>query len=293
MPGALCNNVKEQNHAGIVGSSTDGRESDSEPSNIESKGNMGIEVSSTSSETGLSSGSDLTDAVADHDRTEKGDKLMECNILQTSSLDFHEAAHGNICEGNSTVQQEVPVSTKYSFEMLVHDKTDNHKYDCDVADWMVYWDSYYLRNYFYNIRTETSTWYPPKGMEHLAICDISYELNETVPELTEMDASPAINAPDFCILQNKIESFKESMNNYVLLGQANDELSEGVGLTACNSVSATSVPVTLRRNIEDLDELSESDGTCKDGSKEWLLSDKENIVRYLIFNFPLFPVEFH
>ncbi|PON94201.1 RNA cap guanine-N2 methyltransferase [Trema orientale] len=278
LPGVFCSTVEEQNHAGILGfSCTDGQDFDFEHSNIERKGNTRIGVTSTDSETAVSSGIYLIDAVADHDHTEQGDRLSECNLLQTSSLDFHEAAHGNIFEGNCTEQPDVPESARHSSEMLVHDKTDKYECSGDFGDWMVYWDSHYSRNYFYNSKTQMSTWYPPEGMEHFAISDVSDELNETIAELTEMDASHALNAPDLCIMQNKIDN-KESMNTYVPLGQVYDELSEGIGLTAWNSVSAINFPVTLNGSIEESDELNEIDWTYKDGRKEWLLSDKENIV---------------
>lgn len=290
MSEVICSDVKEQNRDGMLEiSCTDGQDFDSEQCNVESKGNIQTEVNSTSSETGLSSGSYLTDAGTDHDDGEHGERLTESNLLQTSSLDFHEARGRNICEGNSSEQPEVPESATYSSKMFVHDETD--KYECygDFGDWMVYWDSFYLRNYFYNIKTKTSTWYPPEGMEHLAICDITNKSNETVAELIEMDAGPAINASDFCIIQNKIDSSKESMNSCVLHGQAYDELSEGGGLTVCNSVSAMNVSVTLSRNIEDSDELNKTNETFKDGSEEWLLSDnKENVIRYLYVYFSTF-----
>ncbi|KAI3726673.1 hypothetical protein L1987_66472 [Smallanthus sonchifolius] len=38
----------------------------------------------------------------------------------------------------------------------------------EFGDWMTYWDEFYERNYYYNYKTEESTWDPPPGMEHLA-----------------------------------------------------------------------------------------------------------------------------
>ncbi|KAL5558838.1 hypothetical protein UlMin_035049 [Ulmus minor] len=189
--------------------------------------------------------------------------------LEPSALASHET-HGNIYEGNGTEQPLVPQLAAHSSEALVD---GTHRFECngDFGDWMVYWDSFYARNYFYNTRTHISTWYPPEGMEHLAICDNSCKLNETIAELTETRASSDLNAPDACALQNKIGLFEESTDNENLVGQPNDELSEGIALAAQNSVSAIPAQVTL----EDSDELIETNDCCKDRSKECLSIDQE------------------
>ncbi|EFH70275.1 WW domain-containing protein, partial [Arabidopsis lyrata subsp. lyrata] len=55
----------------------------------------------------------------------------------------------------------------------------------DSNEWKVYWDSFYGRSYFYNVKTQESTWEPPLGMEHLAYSDECHNLNELVIETTE------------------------------------------------------------------------------------------------------------
>lgn len=260
----FCSYGKEQNHAAVLSNGivcADEQDSVSENSNVEIKDDIGIAINRTSSDTGLSSGSCLT---------EQGDVIKECNLLEASSSALHEAACGNICEGNGTEQLEVPESAAYSSITLVLDGTENYECSGDFGDWMVFWDTCYSRNYFYNNKTQTSTWYPPEGMEHLAICTDNCNLNEMVTDLTEMDASPAINALDVRILQNEVH--KESVDHNILVGQAHDVISEGVGLTACNYVSALNpLSVTLYRNIEDSDELSESSESAH-RNKECLLA---------------------
>ncbi|XP_024031699.1 uncharacterized protein LOC21392878 isoform X2 [Morus notabilis] len=268
----LCVSGKEQNHTGILCTvGADDQDSDSEHRNVKTKDHGENAVNSTSSDTGLSSRSCLTDVVAEHGHTEQGDGIKGCNLLEVSSSALHEAAYGSICEGNGTEELEVPESAAYSSKTLVVDGTAKYECSGDFGDWIVCWDSYYSRNYFYNNTTQTSTWYPPEGMEHLAICDNKCNSNEIVTELTEMDASPTINAPDLCISQNKVQ-FKKSMDNNLLVGLVYDEILEGVGLTACNYVSALNpLPVTRGRNIDDLDELCETYGTGNEND-ECLLS---------------------
>lgn len=268
----LCVSGKEQNHTGILCTvGADDQDSDSEHRNVKTKDHGENAVNSISSDTGLSSRSCLTDVVAEHGHTEQGNGIKECNLLEVSSSALHEAAYGSICEGNDTEELEVHESAAYSSKTLVVDRTAKYECSGDFGDWIVCWDSYYSRNYFYNNTTQTSTWYPPEGMEHLAICDNKCNSNEIVTELTEMDASPTINVPDLCISQNKVQ-FKKSMDNNLLVGLVYDEILEGVGLTACNYVSALNpLPVTRGRNIDDLDKLCETYGTGNEND-ECLLS---------------------
>ncbi|VVA92741.1 unnamed protein product [Arabis nemorensis] len=65
--------------------------------------------------------------------------------------------------------------------VLTSETIDNH----DSNEWKVYWDSFYGRSYFYNIKTQESTWEPPLGMEHLAYCYETHNLDELALETTE------------------------------------------------------------------------------------------------------------
>lgn len=37
----------------------------------------------------------------------------------------------------------------------------------EFGDWMIIWDDFYGRNYFYNSKTQETTWYAPPGLEYL------------------------------------------------------------------------------------------------------------------------------
>ncbi|KAM6571866.1 hypothetical protein CsatA_015946 [Cannabis sativa] len=263
LSGLFSGTVREESHAELFDiSCTDNKDIYSVLSTVVSEGNT--EVNSFSSETGLSSISFLADAISDQSHKEVGERLAECDLLQTSSSsqDFDEAAGEIICKGVVTDQPEV-------LDSATNETVNNECYG-DFGDWMVYWDSYYLRNYFYNIKTHTSTWDPPKGMGHLAICDITDKSNESVAELTGMDANPEINVADFYMLQNKIDSANQIMDDFVL----HDELFEGGVVTVCSSVPATKGSITFS-NIKDSDELDDTRRTLKDGSKEWFFSDNQ------------------
>ncbi|CAH2035503.1 unnamed protein product [Thlaspi arvense] len=73
--------------------------------------------------------------------------------------------------------------------VLISETTDSQR--CKLGDehdsdeWKVYWDSFYGRSYFYNVKTQESTWEPPLGMEHLANSYETYNMNELSIETTE------------------------------------------------------------------------------------------------------------
>lgn len=73
--------------------------------------------------------------------------------------------------------------------LLTSEATDSRSYELGdehgSSEWKVYWDSFYGRNYFYNVMTQESTWQPPLGMEHLAYSHETHNLNEFPTEATE------------------------------------------------------------------------------------------------------------
>lgn len=214
-------------------------------------------------ETELSSGSCLTDAAAEFDHTVRCDEL-EAKSIEASSSAFDDRARENTYEGGE--QLEVPESAAYFQQTDVGNGAENCKSASEFGDWSVVWDSDYMRNYFYNSKTQISTWYPPEGMEHL--CDTNYDVNKTNSEPIEMDASETINASDVCILEDSTNLFNNPSGDDALLSQAFDEFFEGFGHS-------------LSRNTEESDTLSETSGSCINGSMELLSSkSREYVVRY-------------
>ncbi|KAL0545628.1 hypothetical protein IC582_015517 [Cucumis melo] len=68
----------------------------------------------------------------------------------------------------------------------------------ESGDWMVYWDSFYMRNYFYNIKSQESTWNPPSGLEHFASSDANFTPNESIAEVPKMDVLEDVKSEDIC-----------------------------------------------------------------------------------------------
>lgn len=283
--------VKEQNHAEILGIvSNDVQDFDSLHHGAVLADAMRISASSTGSSAVLYPGSCSADTVVGHCKTEPDERLMENDHLKCSTIAFHEAEHTKTCEDHVPEKQCASESVPYSMcpEVLDHDEIDGQE-SVDFGDWVVYWDSYYMRNYFYNIRTHTSTWYPPVGMEHLENVDTTYKSNEGVAKVSRMDGTTDFKATDLCGL-SKIDSF-EPINDDVFHSQPYDELSRGVELTVVNSVADTTMSTGSVSICPELsDELNQSNNRCSDGNASCLSSDfQEHIARYFYVISMCFP----
>ncbi|XP_057986863.1 uncharacterized protein LOC110643631 isoform X1 [Hevea brasiliensis] len=175
----------------------------------------------------------LTDASVDHDKKELGRSLMDYECLEDSSAALIHEQSRRFCNDNSTEEAEVSeiVVLSQNSEVFEHDGADSCGYNVDFGDWRVYWDSFYLRNYFHNIKTGASTWDPPTGMEHLAYDGVADGLDEVIAQATENDDSPSISRT----LLNYSKSLEEPPNDARLEDQPSNEVSTGKGVTADSS----------------------------------------------------------
>ncbi|KAK1554810.1 hypothetical protein Q3G72_017620 [Acer saccharum] len=151
-------------------------------------------VVSTTLESVLSPEYCLTDVGYANGKKELGGLFMECDCLEVSSVVNSDKEGEKFCNNNYIEQLLVPESDVNSSNLEVVDHDEIGSYNCngDYGDWKVHWDSCYLRNYFYNIKTHVSTWDPPPGMEHLSFADITDESNE------DMTAKDHLGINRFC-----------------------------------------------------------------------------------------------
>ncbi|XP_062019683.1 uncharacterized protein LOC133736263 isoform X2 [Rosa rugosa] len=270
--------IKEHKRDGIVGIvSNEGQDCDSLHNGAMLTDATTILASSTGLDAVLYPGSCSADAANGHDKTEPGERLMqhdhvECAIMVTSEAEITES-----CEEHVPEQPCVSESVSCSIypEGLENGAIDSQQ-SGDFGDWMVYWDSYYMRNYFYNIRTHTSTWYPPVGMEHLENVDSTYKSNEGVAGVTQMDVTTDLKATDLCGL-SKFDSFEEPINVDVLQYQRYEEVSRDVEITAANTLSDTSTSTVSVSICPELpDELNQSNNRCNDGNASCLSSNVQD-----------------
>ena len=99
-----------------------------------------------------------------------------------SELCVGEIEHEDLGCCYTNEQRQVAGLSKESQNTVVHGNDDNAKcnfQDEDIkcggtsGEWSAFWDSFYMRYYFYNARTQESTWHPPPGMENFDFGDLS------------------------------------------------------------------------------------------------------------------------
>lgn len=224
----------------------------------------------------------LTDASFEHDKEELSTSLTECECLEDSFAAQHHEQSGKFCSDHGTEGLEVSetVMLSQNLEVFGHDGVDGHGYSDDFGDWRVYWDSMYLRNYFHNIKTGTSTWDPPSGMEHLAFDGVADGRDEVITEATENDDSFSMS----CAFLNYSKSLEEPPNDARLEDQPSNEVSTGKGVIAGSSFPGTTV-LTANSSSELEDELHGISTTCDDLSSDM----QEHVGRYSpLFSFSVF-----
>uniref|UniRef100_A0A5B6Z4X3 Trimethylguanosine synthase n=1 Tax=Davidia involucrata TaxID=16924 RepID=A0A5B6Z4X3_DAVIN len=206
-------------------------------------------------------------------------RLREYACLEGPSLSNQDAEGEKFCRD---ICSELPqgadvVAHSESSEVLGQDETDC-KYCGDFGDWRAYWDSFYMRNYFYNIKTHESTWYPPPGMESLALGDISNKSYEINVEMSEMDVDPAVSCHhteplDSCDLQYNFDLY-ESMTDKRSQDQPPNEPTEGIKLAVENFYNTGTIP-TVGCSSQHLNEPQEINQNCNDEISLYSLSDTQ------------------
>ncbi|CAL5206027.1 unnamed protein product [Lathyrus oleraceus] len=200
-------------------------------------------------------------------------KVAETNDVQNSDFDLKIAcaldtgvsagSHLTDCEtvfndgGAATWQPQANESE--SLPMILEwngcDRIDGSNDYGELEDWMVLWDTFYKQRYFYNVKTDISTWDPPPGMEHLAF-----------GECTELDDSEALKSAEECETQSSIKPPEETLVEENLSGMQHEEYSAEIGVAAENLVSdiaTNSEDQCLHHTDENLERSSCNDGvTC-------------------------------
>ncbi|KAH9758220.1 trimethylguanosine synthase [Citrus sinensis] len=157
---------------------------------------------------------------------ENGGHFMDYDCREVSLLADCDKEGEGFCKSNSAEQPLVADSVldSSSYELTNYDEVGS--YDCTDAfgDWKVYWDSFYMRNYFYNTKTLVSTWNPPPGAEHLAFIDNPDNSSDMTGEVTAIIVRPSIScvcseSADLCVSDNNVKSFEASFNGDRLVDQ--------------------------------------------------------------------------
>lgn len=134
---------------------------------------------------GTSEESCLINEVADCDVKEIKEELDSVHLETHWPVDH--GAEGQSHNTSLEVIQDSDVAAyAHLSELANFNMVDNHQ-TANSGEWMAYWDDFHMRTYFYNVKTEESTWDPPSGMEHLAYSNIADEQINIVEGLAELD----------------------------------------------------------------------------------------------------------
>lgn len=87
-----------------------------------------------------------------------------------------------VTHANTDVCQDACLSLTEPSSADDHVESSASNFCCEYGDWRVVWDPFYSRYYFYNIKSQESTWYPPEGLEDFA----SYYSRDTTKDLVEL-----------------------------------------------------------------------------------------------------------
>ncbi|XP_048503422.1 uncharacterized protein LOC104896339 isoform X2 [Beta vulgaris subsp. vulgaris] len=156
------------------------------------------------------------------DRLEHNKKAMVISLIeqanaQGSRLDSDIMQPENIGSTITVDQTDVTDLSNESQNMMVFGQGNDDSVRCSNASdgWSAYWDSFYMRYFYYNAKTQESTWYPPPGMEGLASDDVSCTFSGS--EVTETNTGPLFDQgeaqSDRCEFASAGLSFASTMHS--------------------------------------------------------------------------------
>lgn len=168
-------------------------------------------------------------------KEELGGSLVESNLLDQISSANHVEAITTSCDSYEIHQSLEDVAIGQGTEVLQQEQSSNVN---SCRDWIVCWDSFYQRNYYYNSITQVSTWFPPPGMDAVETeFTENPESNATLVELTKQDLGPSISSVcllprDTCVSQRTVDSLKDFVDHDKSPGQPFGE-GDSVDLKDC------------------------------------------------------------
>ncbi|XP_021740992.1 dentin sialophosphoprotein-like isoform X2 [Chenopodium quinoa] len=152
----------------------------------------------------------------------KGDQLG--NAMQLDDL------------GSSMCIEQTQVAGMPLDSDMVLDNNANSNFSSSTVsgEWNAFWDSFYMRYYFYNSKTEESTWYPPPGMESFVYGDVSNTCDESNTEAIGAVVDPAFS-------QNEEQLDRHELDDKVRFDERTEDKVFGVQAFTTQDLSSSSV----------------------------------------------------
>ncbi|WOH02857.1 hypothetical protein DCAR_0522247 [Daucus carota subsp. sativus] len=216
---------------------------------------LGLPLSFSTNKVSLGNDTIHSDCISEDNQSKECEKLLNeicdrislgpdsaCSLfteaLNCDSVDAVNPSVQNHCADYGKVsydESESPESTVFSHFSELNPDIIDPKGINDFGDWKAYWDSFYSRNYFFNVRTQESTWEPPEGMEHLVYLDYSNESKVMGIDANQMDGICAVSSQNSKTLDSvDLQYIFDSITDDPLLGQSLNENLEVQELTADN-----------------------------------------------------------
>ncbi|XP_021724135.1 uncharacterized protein LOC110691505 isoform X2 [Chenopodium quinoa] len=134
-------------------------------------------------------------------------------------------------------QTKVAGMTLDSDMVLENDANSNFSSSTVYGEWSAFWDSFYMRYYFYNSKTEESTWYPPPGMESFVYSDVSNICDESNTEVIGA-------VVDHAVSQNEEQLDIHELDYITLFDQRTEDKVFGVQAFTTQDLSSGSVKLS-------------------------------------------------
>ncbi|KAL8145173.1 uncharacterized protein LOC141706845 isoform X2 [Apium graveolens] len=144
-----------------------------------------------------------SDCLSEENQSKECEKLLDsacslfAEVLKCNSVDAVNSLVQDQCTDYGKVsydESEGPQSTVFTQFPEPNPDAIDLKSIGGFGDWKTYWDSFYSRSYFFNIKTQESTWEPPAGMEHLVYLDCSNQTKLIGMDADQMDVRSAISS---------------------------------------------------------------------------------------------------
>ncbi|KAF5197636.1 Trimethylguanosine synthase [Thalictrum thalictroides] len=176
--------------------------------------------------------------------------------LECSLLSYYGSESSKLCVDTKTEEPYIHDLSVSSQSPVMKDEYDNYKQCGEFGDWSTYWDAFYMRNYFYNVKTHETTWNPPPGVEYEAFSEGEPKCDLIVDTAKKdfMSELPTVEVLDPYDLRDTSQLLEEITSSNNSLGHSTHQSASGFEPDAGSVISHRDVS-TIYRSHQRSDEL--------------------------------------
>ncbi|XP_031406272.1 uncharacterized protein LOC116214910 [Punica granatum] len=155
-------------------------------------------------------------------------------------------------------------------EVLQNDEMDSYMCCGEYGEWRAYLDSFYERYYYYNIKSQESTWFPPPGVENEVFIKCTKNSNGIRDKLDEtLVKSSKTNGSHASDLQNDL--VEECRNEY---RSPDQPMKLDNDFTSCSTKCNITI-TTLNSRCTDGDNFDGIDSSCNEDIMAYLSNNQD------------------